>query len=118
MLFAQRQAELALRREALCARSDRLRVELADRATVLRLPLRLADGAWRGWRWVKTHPDAVVAGVVVVVVVRPRRAWTLARWTWRSWRAWRKVRFLVDDLRAGFLRAKQRIRPDRAASGW
>lgn len=117
MLFTRRQVELALRREALAARSERLRGELADRATVLRLPLQLADGAWGGWRWLKAHPDAVVAGVVIVVVVRPRRAWALARWSWRAWRNWRRVRSMVYDLRAGYRSARQRPRPDRPAPG-
>ncbi len=113
MLFAQRQLELSLRREALRSRSTRLRAELAERATVLRLPLQLADGVWRGWRWVKTHPETVAVGVAVIVVIRPRRAWALARWSWRTWRTWRKWRFAVDGVRTGYRRARQRLWPGR-----
>lgn len=117
MLFAQRQVELTRRRAALLARSRQLRGELAEGATVLRLPLKLADGAWRGWRWLKVHPEAIAAGLVVVAVVRPRRAWALARASWRAWRSWRRVRFLVGDLRAGYRRAWQQVRPSRPAPG-
>src|SRR5574340_226279 len=117
MLFAQRQLELAVRRESLRARSEQLRGELAEQATVVRLPLQLADRAWRGWRWVKAHPEAVVAGVVVVAVIRPRRVWVLARWSWRTWRTLRRVRFLADDLLSGYRRAWQRLRPARPVPG-
>src|SRR5574337_856724 len=106
MLFAQRQLELAVRRESLRARSEQLRGELAEQATVVRLPLQLADRAWRGWRWVKAHPEAVV-----VAVIRPRRVWVLARWSWRTWRTWRRVRFLAVDLLSGYRRAWRRLRP-------
>lgn len=88
MLFARRERELVLQREALRARSAELRVRVAGEARVLAVPLRLADRVRAGWLWVRQHPEAIVAGVVVFVVVKPRRAWVLLRWTWRGWRTW------------------------------
>lgn len=101
MLFAARQHELALQREALRARSAALRERAAGQAQALAAPLRIADGVWAGWLWLRQHPRAVVAGVVVFVVVRPRRAWLLVRWAWRGWRAWMWVKRISASAPAG-----------------
>ena len=107
MFFGGRERELELRRAALLDRSASLRREVVERSAVLQPPLRLADGALAGWRWLKAHPDAVVAGVAVVVVVRPRGAWRVARWSWRGWRTWRWLRALALQAQAGFERARR-----------
>jgi hypothetical protein len=108
MFFGWRERELAQRRLALVARSAALRAELVEGAAALDTPLQLADGAWNAWHWVKAHPDVVVAGVVVVAVVQPRRAWVLARWSWRGWRTWRWLRSIAAEAQAGFVRSRRR----------
>ena len=99
MFFAARQLELTRKREALRERSAMLRANVAEDAQVLAPPLRLADRAIVGWQWVRRHPEAVVAGVVVIAIVRPRGAWAIMRLTWRGWQAWRWLRSI--SLQAG-----------------
>ena len=108
MFFGWRERELAQRREALITRSAALRAELVDASGALAKPLLLADSVWYAWRWTKDHPDAVVAGIVVVAVVQPRRAWVLARWAWRGWRSWRWLRSIAAEAQAGFARSRGR----------
>jgi hypothetical protein len=92
MFFGWREREVALRRAALQARSAALRARVVEESTVLQRPLRMADATYRGWRWLQVHPEVVVGTVVVVAVLRPRRALALLRWTWKGWRAWCKLR--------------------------
>lgn len=76
----------AWQREQLLMRSTALRLQFADEARVLEAPMAAADRVRDGVHWLRTHPEAVLAGAVVVVVLRPRAAW---RWAWRGWGAWR-----------------------------
>lgn len=95
MFFAARELELAQRRDALKARSAALRERAIDDVQVLKPALRTADGIVAVWRWVRQHPEMLVAGVVVIAIVRPRGIWVLVRLTWRGWQAWRWVRAIV-----------------------
>lgn len=108
MFFTARERELALRRAALVERSAALRGEATAHAAFLGLPLALADRVAAAWRWLGGHPDVVAAAIVVFAVVRPARAFALARWSWRAWRRWRWLREVALRARAGFLRARQR----------
>jgi len=88
----QRAAVLALRQQILLLRSTELRGRLAiDATAVLRRPLALADRVQAGWRWLRANPAAPLAAVVVVAVLRPRRAW---RWGLQLWWGWRTLRRL------------------------
>lgn len=91
MFFTARERELAMRRARLRQQSAAVRDALAADAQVFAAPLQLAERVRAGWRWLRAHPDAVLAAVAVFVVVRPRRAWSLMRWAWRGWRTWRWV---------------------------
>ena len=87
-----RRAEaLASRQRVLLVRSAELRARLATDATVLQRPLALADRVHTGWRWARAHPEALIAALVVVAALRPRRAW---RWGLRVWWGWRTARRL------------------------
>ena len=92
-----RAAALAQRQRLLLARSSELRLHLAADAVVLQRPLELADRVRQGWRWLRTHPEAPLAALVVVAVLRPRRAW---RWGLRLWTGWRALQHLQRRLRA------------------
>ena len=72
-----RAAALLERQHRLLLRSTELRGRLAADAVVLRRPLALADRVREGWRWLRAHPEVPLAALVVVAVLRPRRAW---RW--------------------------------------
>lgn len=85
----RRAAALARRQQQLLARSAELRGRLATDAAVLGRPLALADRVREGWRWLAGHPEVPLVAVVVVVVLRPRRA---LRWGLRAWAAWGTLR--------------------------
>jgi len=89
----------ALRREQLLVRSTVLRLQLAREAQVLEAPLAIADKVHLGLRWLWQHPEWPVAGLVVLVVLRPRRAWRWATRAWWAWRLWRRSgRLLLGDV--------------------
>jgi len=99
----QRAGALALRQRVLLVRSAELRGRFAADAAVLRRPLALADRVHEGWRWLRAHPEAPMAALVAVAVLRPRRAW---RWGLRLWWGWRTVRRLQQQL-------QKRLQPSR-----
>ena len=90
-MSSSREADLALRRQRLLARSAALRALLAEQSVVLETPLAVADRVHAGARWIARHRDWVVGGVVVVLVMRPRRAWRLMRFGWWAWRSARRA---------------------------
>jgi len=90
-MSSAREAELALRRQRLLMRSAALRATFAEQAVVLEAPLATADRVHAGVRWLIRYRGWVLAGAVVVLVVRPRRAWRLLRLGWWLWRSARRV---------------------------
>ena len=75
----------AQRREQLLRRSNTLRLQLAQQAQVLAAPLAIADHLRQGLRWLRDHPHWPLGGLVLLALLRPRRAW---RWTLRAWWGW------------------------------
>lgn len=84
-------ADLALRRQALLQRSAALREGLAYQSVALEAPLAAADRVHEGARWLYRQRAWLAGGLVVVLVVRPRRAWRLVRFSWWAWRSARRV---------------------------
>ncbi len=80
---------LALRHQRLVARSGQLRQEWVRQVQVLQQPLSLADRALTGLNWLARHPLWPLGTVLVVLVLRPRRA---LRWGGRVWWAWTTLR--------------------------
>lgn len=84
--------ELALRQQRLLARSAALRASIAEQTVVLEAPLAIADRVRGAARWAWRERFAVIGGMaVVVVLLRPRRVWKLARLGWWAWRRTRRV---------------------------
>lgn len=83
--------ELALRQQRLLARSATLRGAIATQAQLLEAPLAAADQVRAGARWLYEQRVWVGVAVLVVLLVRPRRAWRVARWSWWLWRNARRV---------------------------
>jgi YqjK-like protein len=84
-----REQQLLRRREQLVARSAALRGDLVTQAGRL-APLGLVSGgANRALAWVQQHPQWVLGGVALVLVLRPHRLW---RWGGRLLAAWQVVR--------------------------
>lgn len=94
-MFFDRQLDAARQRQQrLQARSSLLRQRLADDVQVLQRPLALADQVRRGWQWLRTHPEALAGGVLLLALLRPRRAWRLASRAWAGWQLWRRLQRL------------------------
>ena len=88
-MTANREQELLNRREQLVARSGQLRMSLVVQTAALRPRSLLAGGASTASMWVQDHPGWLLGGMVVLVVLRPRRVW---RWGSRLLGAWQIVK--------------------------
>lgn len=89
--------ELALRKQRLQIASDGLRADFARNAAGLAPAFGVADCAADGVRWLRRHPQVIVAAGVALVVARPRRAWRWARRAFVGWKVWRKLQGLLDQ---------------------
>ncbi len=98
MFFDRQQHEQLQRQQQLLARSELLRHQLADDAQVLQRPLALADQVRQGFRWLKTHPEVLAGGAVLLALIRPRRAWRLALRAWAGWQLWQRVQRVQQAL--------------------
>lgn len=84
--------ELALRQQQLLGRSAELRTSIADQAVVLEAPFAIADRVHAAVRWAWRERVGLIGGTaVVIVLLRPRRVWKLARFGWWAWRRTRRV---------------------------
>ena len=81
--------DLVLRQQRLVARSAQLRLALADQTQALKKPLAWADQVRKGVTWLRHNPQWPLGAVLVLVVVRPRRA---IRWGGRLWWGWQTFR--------------------------
>lgn len=96
---------LAERQRALLQRSALLRFELAEQGRELRESLALADQAYAGWQWLKSHRLGSLGALLLMLAGRPRR---LLRWLTRLWWGWnllKKARRGMKD-GAGFPTAR------------
>lgn len=71
--------QLAVKRGELKARIAMQRDALGQHIWPVKNLLGAGDRAVEGVHWLKGHPGAVVAAVAALVVVRPKRAWRLAK---------------------------------------
>ena len=90
--------EVATRHGALRARIAAQRKDLTQHVAPLEAALGGADKALAGVDWLKHHPAAVAAAVVVLVVASPKRAW---RWTKRGIIVWRGYQTVRNSLFGG-----------------
>jgi hypothetical protein len=97
-LKPSQEQELLARREQLLARSDQLRRGLAEQIHAYRQPLAWAQRAEGGWQWLRAHPQWVVGGVAVLVVLRPWRAWRWGSGILGAWSVWQRVQPLWTAL--------------------
>jgi hypothetical protein len=92
MSFARQHLVLQQRSEALRMRSTELRLELAERAAVLDVPLALVDRGRQALHWVRRHPEWPTGLLVAAAVLRPKRAWRWGRRLLWGWRLWQRTR--------------------------
>lgn len=94
-----RQLELALRKQRLQIRSAALREELAGQALAVAPLFVVGDVLREAGRWLRRHPEALVAVGAALLVARPR---LLVRWGRRgivAWQTWRKARAWLEARR-------------------
>jgi hypothetical protein len=84
--------DIVRKREQLLARCDAQREYFASVAVELSGPLKIADGAIAGARYLRDHPLVLGAAVAVVAVVRPRGVLKWSRRAFIVWRAYRAYR--------------------------
>jgi hypothetical protein len=106
--MSERRRALKARREHLLTRSALLREEFEREARALEAPLARADQALQALAWLRRHPAWPAGAVGLLLVVRPRRAWRLARQGFRAWRLWRRARPYAWLLLQGWRRAAAR----------
>jgi hypothetical protein len=95
------QVELALRKQRLQFRCADLRAELGRRAAAYEPVFAAGDKVRAGAHWLRRHPEVAVAGVVALLVARPRAAF---RWASRgvfAWRAWQRARGWLAERNIG-----------------
>jgi hypothetical protein len=80
------------KREQLLARCDAQREYLAGLAEQFAGPLKIADGALAGARYLRNHPLALGAVTAVFAASRGRGVWKWARRGFLAWRAYRALR--------------------------
>jgi hypothetical protein len=95
--------ELMRRREQLLLRSSQLRADWSLQVQGLRTPLRLADRARDGVNWLVQNPQWPLGVLLLVVVLRPRRALRLASYVWQGMGALRRVQRMLGVVGAPLL---------------
>lgn len=90
-MASDRARELQLKRERLLVRGAELRLAVARQARALEAPLAIADQVRAGADWLRRHPEWPLGALVVLVVLRPRRALRWVGSAWWGWRMWRRA---------------------------
>lgn len=89
--------ELALKKQRLLIACDGLRADFAGHAKGLAPAFGAADCVVEGAHWLRKHPQPIVAAVVALLVIRPKRAWLWARRGFFAWQAWRKLSGFLEQ---------------------
>jgi hypothetical protein len=84
--------DVVRKREQLLARCDAQREYLAGLAQQFAGPLKIADGAVAGARYLRSHPLALGAVTALLAATRGRGVWKWAQRGFVAWRAYRALR--------------------------
>lgn len=90
--------DLLARQQRLLVRSAQLRLVLADQAQILQRPLALADQAQGGLQWLYRNPQWPLGALVLVVLVRPRRALVWGGRLWWGWKMFKRTQQWLGQL--------------------
>lgn len=83
--------ELLVRQQTLLARSSKLRHDLITTAQVFKKPLAVIDGAKAGLQWLYRHPQWPLSAILVLIVLRPKRAISWGGRAWSTWQTYKRV---------------------------
>ena len=89
--MSDKRIPLAKRREDLVAQAAMQRHTLTRDLEPWRAPFELADQGLGALRYIKAHPQWLIAPILLVAVLRPRR---VGRWLGSGWMSWRVMRRL------------------------
>ena len=90
--------ELVLHQQRLLIRSSELRLTLAVQAQVFKRPLAVAEQARRGLQWVYRNPQWPLGALLVLAILRPRRALHWGnRFLW-AWGTFKRTRNWIGKL--------------------
>ncbi len=84
-------ADLRDKRARLVVRAALERERLSAQLDALRAPVALLDKSIAAARYVRRHPEWLVAVAVVIALIRPRRVLAWARRGFVLWRTWRWI---------------------------
>ncbi len=86
-----RQLELALKRQRLEWQAQSQREDLGRHLQVFLPAFGAADKVRAGAKFLRTHPAWLAGGAVLLVVLRPRKAWRWGRRGVMVWSLWKKL---------------------------
>jgi hypothetical protein len=90
--------ELALRQQRLLLRSAKLRLNLTDQVQVFKRPLAVADQTQASLQWLYRNPQWPLGALLVLVVLRPRRAIVWGSRLWWAWRTFKRAQNWIAKL--------------------
>lgn len=94
--------DIGIRRGRLLERIAAQRAELGGQLRPLRQALATTDRAVTlidaGVSTIRRHPSIVVAALVVLALLKPRRVWRWGSRAWFVWRSWRTLRARIAAL--------------------
>jgi hypothetical protein len=97
----QQLLDIALKRERLLERIDGQRTRLAGSTDGLRALCAGGDRALAAGRKIRDNPQWVMLAALALALLKPRRAWKLAKTGLFVWRAWAVVRRHLPGAAAG-----------------
>lgn len=90
--------ELLVRHQRLRARSAELRSTFSDQVQVFKRPLGLADKGVLGLQWLYRRPQWSLAAILILIVMKPRRAIAWGGRLWWVWKTTKQMRVWVAKL--------------------
>lgn len=90
--------ELVLHQQRLLLRSAQLRLTLAEQTRVFRSPLAVADQARGSLHWLYRNPQWPLGALLILVILRPRRAILWGGRAWWAWAAFKRARKWIATL--------------------
>ncbi len=82
---------LLLRQQQLIMRSAQLRASIANQSQVLIKPLAFVDKVREGVQWLSRHPAWPVGAVLVLIMLKPRKAIVWAGRLWWGWQTYKRL---------------------------
>lgn len=87
--------ETLLRQQHLLVRSTQLRASLAHESHALQKPLALADQLQSGLHWLYHHPQWPLGTMLLLVIIKPRRAVVWGGRLWRAWKGFKRIKIWI-----------------------